>query len=69
MAHRLHTIMDSDRVLVMDSGKAAEFAAPHELLQNKHGIFWEMVHTLGPQELERLKTVAEDKYNSVLKIS
>lgn len=56
--------MDSDRVLVMDAGKAVEFAAPHELLQIKNGIFYEMVHTLGPQELERLTRIAAEKFKS-----
>ncbi|KAJ6642101.1 ATP-binding cassette sub-family C member 4 [Pseudolycoriella hygida] len=64
VAHRLHTIMDSDRVLVMDAGKAVEFASPHELLQAKKGIFYEMVHTLGPQEVERLAKVAAEKFKS-----
>lgn len=56
--------MDSDRVLVMDAGKAVEFAMPHELLQIKNGIFYEMVHTLGTQEFERLKTIAAEKFKS-----
>ncbi|KAG4077286.1 hypothetical protein HA402_009915 [Bradysia odoriphaga] len=64
VAHRLHTIMDSDRVLVMDSGKAVEFAAPHELMQTKNGIFYEMVHTLGPQEVDRLTRIAAEKFKS-----
>ena len=33
IAHRLNTIMDSDKVLVMDAGQAAEYEAPHVLLQ------------------------------------
>jgi ABC-type multidrug transport system fused ATPase/permease subunit len=33
IAHRLNTIMDADKVLVMDAGQAAEYDTPHELLQ------------------------------------
>lgn len=33
IAHRLNTVMDSDKVLVMDAGRAAEFDRPHNLLQ------------------------------------
>lgn len=64
VAHRLHTIMDSDRVLVMDAGKAVEFAAPYELLQIKNGIFFDLMHTLGPQEFDRLTAVAAEKFES-----
>lgn len=69
VAHRLHTIMDSDRVLVMDTGVAAEFDSPHQLLQQGSGIFYEMVHTLGPQEMERLCRVAHDKFESTQKLA
>lgn len=37
IAHRLATIIDSDRVLVMSEGMAAEFNHPYLLLVNKAG--------------------------------
>ncbi|ESO85415.1 hypothetical protein LOTGIDRAFT_183817 [Lottia gigantea] len=44
IAHRLNTIMDSDRVLVMSEGKVVEFSSPQTLLQNKDTLFYQMVH-------------------------
>lgn len=43
VAHRLNTIMDSDFVLVMDDGKAAEFDKPSSLLSKEGGIFKALV--------------------------
>lgn len=39
IAHRLNTIMDSDRVLVMHNGIVAEFASPNDLLEDPNSIF------------------------------
>uniref|UniRef100_A0AAY4DHX2 ATP-binding cassette sub-family C member 10 n=1 Tax=Denticeps clupeoides TaxID=299321 RepID=A0AAY4DHX2_9TELE len=39
IAHRINTIMDSDRVLVMHAGKVAEFDTPSALLQGKYSFF------------------------------
>lgn len=67
VAHRLHTIIDSDRVLVMDAGHAIEFDEPYNLLQNETGIFYGMVKALGTVELERLTSIAfeNSRINSV----
>ncbi|KAF8074805.1 multidrug resistance-associated ABC transporter [Lyophyllum atratum] len=47
IAHRLNTIIDSDRVLVMDSGKVAELDTPASLLANKASIFYSLAYEAG----------------------
>ncbi|XP_064412697.1 ATP-binding cassette sub-family C member 10 [Latimeria chalumnae] len=43
IAHRLNTIMDSDRVLVMYAGKAVEFDSPKLLAGNSNSLFYRLV--------------------------
>ncbi|KAJ3653134.1 hypothetical protein Zmor_019045 [Zophobas morio] len=43
IAHRLETIMDSDKVLVMDDGRVVAVGKPDELLINQHEIFSQAV--------------------------
>ncbi|KAL3283197.1 hypothetical protein HHI36_006347 [Cryptolaemus montrouzieri] len=64
VAHRLNTIMDSDRVIVMDAGEMKEFASPYELLQNSEGYFSKMVAQTGPAMEDKLKKIAEEHYRS-----
>lgn len=42
IAHRLETIMDSDKILVLEKGKVAEFDSPLELLKNSESIFYSL---------------------------
>ncbi|XP_034236432.1 probable multidrug resistance-associated protein lethal(2)03659 [Thrips palmi] len=62
IAHRLHTIMDSDKVLVMDAGCVAEFDHPHLLLQNKNGHLFKMVQQVGGATAQKLFSIAEESY-------
>ena len=39
IAHRLETVLDSDRILVMDSGRAVEYGSPDSLLQDSSSRF------------------------------
>ena len=39
IAHRLNTVLDYDRVLVMGEGKVIEFDTPATLLKKQGGVF------------------------------
>ncbi|KAF9479224.1 multidrug resistance-associated ABC transporter [Pholiota conissans] len=43
VAHRLQTVMDVDKVMVLDSGRIVEFDSPQVLLQKKGGAFKALV--------------------------
>ncbi|XP_024516565.1 ATP-binding cassette sub-family C member 11 [Selaginella moellendorffii] len=43
VAHRIQTIIDNDRVLVMEAGRIAEFDTPKNLLKLTDGLFFNMV--------------------------
>lgn len=62
VAHRLNTIMDSDKVLVMDKGRMAEFDHPHLLLQNSYGQFTSLVKETGRAMHDQLVRVAKQAY-------
>lgn len=50
IAHRINTVMDSDRILVMDAGKVAEFDTPENLLNCKDSIFYSLAKESGQIE-------------------
>ena len=47
IAHRINTILDSDRVLVLNEGRVAEFDSTHALLTNRTTIFYELAKDAG----------------------
>uniref|UniRef100_A0A6Q2Y919 Cystic fibrosis transmembrane conductance regulator n=1 Tax=Esox lucius TaxID=8010 RepID=A0A6Q2Y919_ESOLU len=64
IAHRLNTIIDNDRILVLDAGQIHEYDEPFTLLRNRKGIFFKMVQQTGRQEAVDLLHAAEQAYNS-----
>jgi len=59
IAHRLNTIIDYDRVLVLDAGLVAEFDSPAVLLANNESRFSSMVAETGVTNAELLKGIAQ----------
>ncbi|XP_034193261.2 ATP-binding cassette subfamily C member 4 [Osmia lignaria lignaria] len=63
VAHRLLTIIDSDKIIVMDDGRIAEFGCAHELLRDKPtGIFSQMVNNTNATMAQTLRSEAEKVY-------
>lgn len=46
VAHRINTILDSDRIVVLDQGVVKEFDSPAELIRRR-GLFYELVREAG----------------------
>ncbi|KAI9729959.1 MAG: hypothetical protein M1834_006157 [Cirrosporium novae-zelandiae] len=46
IAHRINTILDSDRIVVLERGRVAEFDSPAELIRRK-GLFYKLVQEAG----------------------
>ena len=59
IAHRLDTIIDSDRILVMNSGVVAEFDRPDILLDDSESIFYELCMNSGKASFAGLAAKAK----------
>jgi len=50
IAHRLQTIMDADKIMVLDSGRVVEFGKPNELLRISGGKLKSLVDESGDKD-------------------
>ncbi|CAG8731346.1 13372_t:CDS:2, partial [Racocetra persica] len=66
IAHRLRTVVDYDRILVMDAGNVIEFDIPYLLMQKSDGLFRKMCEKSG--EFAELMGIAKLKYENMSSI-
>ena len=71
IAHRLATVIDSDRILVMADGTGVEYDHPFKLLAEDvedesitrdDGFFARMVKATGTESAESLFNIAKEKF-------
>ena len=60
IAHRIRTVADYDRILVLDQGQVKEFDTPYELMTRDGSIFQQMCERSG--EYSELLSIAETKF-------
>ncbi|SPQ98048.1 unnamed protein product (mitochondrion) [Plasmodiophora brassicae] len=58
IAHRLNTVIDYNRVLVLDKGRVAEFDTPAALLARDDSILSSLVNETGPTNAALLRRIA-----------
>ncbi|KAL9545898.1 hypothetical protein MBANPS3_006918 [Mucor bainieri] len=63
IAHRLNTVIEYDRILVLDHGEILEFASPLDLLQDENSAFYKMCRNSG--EFDNLLELARAKHQLV----
>lgn len=51
IAHRLNTVLDYDRIIVLDNGRLKEFDIPEKLLSNKESLLYGMCKDAGIKNL------------------
>ncbi|KAI7873878.1 P-loop containing nucleoside triphosphate hydrolase protein [Lichtheimia hyalospora FSU 10163] len=64
IAHRIRTVADYDRILVLDQGRIEEFDTPYKLLTRHDSIFRQLCQRSG--EFDDLLAIATEKHKSRL---
>ncbi|XP_045472446.1 ATP-binding cassette sub-family C member 4-like [Harmonia axyridis] len=62
VAHRLQTVMDSDKMLVIRRGKVEEYDHPFVLLKNSEGFLYRLLKATGENTFRSLEQIARNHY-------
>ncbi|XP_063908432.1 probable multidrug resistance-associated protein lethal(2)03659 isoform X2 [Zophobas morio] len=62
IAHRLQTVMDSDRIIVMSAGSLEEFDHPYNLIKKEGGVLHNLVQNMGKAAAATLESIAKKSY-------
>ncbi|KAK7074921.1 ABC transporter transmembrane region [Halocaridina rubra] len=57
IAHRLNTITNYDKILVLQDGKIVEFDAPDTLMEREGSLFREMMQAMGVSTVEKMNAL------------
>lgn len=60
VAHRLESVIDNDKILVVENGEIVEYDHPHLLLKNEDGYLSKMARQTSESMHEHLKKVSEE---------
>uniref|UniRef100_A0A6B2KWR0 Uncharacterized protein n=1 Tax=Arcella intermedia TaxID=1963864 RepID=A0A6B2KWR0_9EUKA len=58
IAHRLNTVMDLDRIMVLDKGRIIEFDSPRNLVKDPKSYLNGMIEATGPASAAHLRKIA-----------
>nr|QNH67887.1 ATP-binding cassette transporter subfamily C member 4 X4 [Brachionus rotundiformis] len=69
IAHRLHTIIDNDRILCLSQGRVVNFGRPYELIEDDTTILHDLVFSLDKQERDKLVDMAKKSFKNQRRVS
>jgi ABC-type multidrug transport system fused ATPase/permease subunit len=58
IAHRLNTVADYDKIMVLSFGRVIEYDSPQSLLENPNSEFSKMVHETGDANEAIIRSIA-----------